>query len=119
MSKLARDALFVYGSLLEEAKRMEILGHRVDVIAARLDGFERRRARYFYIVRAADASTPGLVMLNLSDDDWRRLDAYEEVPTLYTREDVGVVMADGLLRCWAYLPTPKCIKQRGEDLAKS
>ncbi len=49
----ARDphALFVYGSLLEEAKRREILGHRVAVVEARLEGFERRRARYFYIAR--------------------------------------------------------------------
>lgn len=105
-------ALFVYGSLLDEAKRMQILGHGVDVITGRLDGFERRRARYFNIVRAVDASTPGLVMLNLSDDDWRRLDAYEEVPTLYTREEVEAVTAEGILRCWAYLPTVKCINSK-------
>jgi gamma-glutamylcyclotransferase (GGCT)/AIG2-like uncharacterized protein YtfP len=100
-------ALFVYGSLLEEG--MEILGHPVDVIPARLDGFERRSGRYFYIVRADGAETGGLVMLDLTAEDWRRLDAYEEVPTLYTREEVEVDVYDGLLRCWVYLPTPKCI----------
>ena len=109
--KHARDALFVYGSLLEEAKRMEILGHRVEVIQARLDGFERRRARYYYIVRAEGATTGGLVMLQLTDEDWRLLDAYENVPTLYTREQVEVVTSDGPLQCWAYLPTAKCINQ--------
>jgi gamma-glutamylcyclotransferase (GGCT)/AIG2-like uncharacterized protein YtfP len=102
-------ALFVYGSLLDDAKRIEILGHRVAVNDARLDGFERRRARYFYIVRAEGASTPGLLMLNLSDEDWRRLDAYEEVPDLYTREEVEVDCAECRTRCWAYLPTANCI----------
>ncbi len=105
------DALFVYGSLLEDATRERILGHRIEVIEARLNGFERRRARYYYIVRAEGAETVGMVLLGLTVEDWRRLDAYEEVPRLYTREDVEVVTSDGPLRCWVYLPTPNCIKQ--------
>jgi len=100
------DALFVYGSLLEDATRERILGHRVEVIEARLDGFERRRARYYYIVRADGAETVGMVMRALTDEDWLRLDAYEEVPSLYTREAVEVITSAGPLRCWVYLPTP-------------
>ncbi len=103
------DGLFVYGSLLEEAKRDEILGHRVEVIEARLAGFERRRGRYFYLVSAARAETSGAVMLNLAEADWRRLDAYEELPDLYTREEVEVDTNQGPLRCWIYLPTAKCV----------
>jgi gamma-glutamylcyclotransferase (GGCT)/AIG2-like uncharacterized protein YtfP len=110
-TKHARDALFVYGSLLEEATRERILGHRVDLIEARLLCFERRTARYYYIARADGAETAGLVMLALTEEDWRRLDAYEEVPSLYTREQVEVVTSDGPLRCWVYVPTPNCIKQ--------
>ena len=105
------NALFVYGSLLDEAKRQEILGHRVEVIEARITGFERRRARYNYIIRVEGAETGGLVMLSLTAEDWRRLDAYEEVPDLYTREEVEAVTDEGPLRCWVYLPTAKCIKQ--------
>ena len=108
--KDAKDALFVYGSLLEETKRLEILGHRVEVQDARLDGFERGRARYFYIARAEGAVTLGMVMLGLTEEDWRRLDAYEDVPALYTREEIAVVTSEGPLRCWVYLPTLKCIK---------
>ena len=96
---------------LRKRSGTEILGHRVEVIAARLDGFERRRARYFYIARAEGAVTVGMVMLGLTDEDWHRLDAYEEVPTLYTREEIEVVTPEGPLRCWVYLPTPECIKQ--------
>jgi len=112
--KHARDALFVYGSLLDEAKRVEILGHRVEVIEAHLDGFERRRGRYYYIVRADGAETRGLVMLTLTEEDWHCLDAYEEVPDLYTREEVGVDIHDRALRCWAYLPTAKCISLKAK-----
>ena len=108
-AKLVRDALFVYGSLLDEAKRTDILGHRAEVIDARLEGFERRRGRYFYIVRAKSSSTPGLVMLDLDAEDLACLDAYEELPTLYTREKVEVDSANGPMRCWVYLPTRKCI----------
>ena len=104
--KHARDALFVYGSLLEEATRERIVGHRVAVIEARLIGFERRRARYHYIARADGAETVGMVILGLTSEDWRRLDAYEEVPRLYTRAEVEVVTSGGPLRCWVYLPTP-------------
>jgi gamma-glutamylcyclotransferase (GGCT)/AIG2-like uncharacterized protein YtfP len=106
-----KDALFVYGSLLEEAQREDILGHRVEVIEARLAGFERRRARFYYITRAEGAETPGLIMFGLTGEDWRRLDAYEEVPRLYTREEVEILTATVRFRCWVYLPTPNCIKQ--------
>jgi gamma-glutamylcyclotransferase (GGCT)/AIG2-like uncharacterized protein YtfP len=109
-TELTHDALFVYGSLLAEAKRIEILGHCVEVIDARLDGFERRRARYFYIEPTAGAVTAGMIMLGLTEEDWRRLDAYEDLPDLYTREEIEVVTADRRRRCWVYLPTAKCIK---------
>ena len=101
------NALFVYGSLLEEG--LAILGHPVDVIPARLEGFERRTGRYFYIVPVTGAETGGMVMLDLTVEDWGRLDAYEEVPDLYTREEVEVDTYGERLRCWAYLPTAKCI----------
>ena len=108
--KLTGDALFVYGTLLDEAIRREILGHSVDVIEARLEGFRRGHARYNYIVRAEGARTPGLIMQGLSEEDWRRLDAYEEVPTLYTREEIEVEASAGMVRCWVYFPTAECLK---------
>jgi gamma-glutamylcyclotransferase (GGCT)/AIG2-like uncharacterized protein YtfP len=52
-----------------------------------------------------------MIMLGLTEEDWRRLDAYEEVPSLYTREQMEVVTSDGPTQCWVYLPTAKCIKQ--------
>ena len=104
------DALFVYGTLMDEANRGRILGHGVSTVEARLDGFERRYGKYPYLVRADGAATLGMIMLGLTDEDWRRLDAYEDVPRLYTREEIEAVIADGPIRCWVYLPTPDWIK---------
>jgi hypothetical protein len=98
--------LFVYGSLLDPSHRTEILGHAVEGVPAVLHGYARGRSRYRYIRRKAGAQTEGLVLTALGANDFVTLDGYEEVPTLYTREQIEVVGIDGaLIRCWAYLPT--------------
>jgi gamma-glutamylcyclotransferase (GGCT)/AIG2-like uncharacterized protein YtfP len=103
------DALFVYGSLLDAAHRTSLLGREVAASPARLDGYQRRRGRYFYIVRNAGAETPGLVLSGLGERDFAVLDRYEAVPRLYTREKIEVAHAAGgaARRCWVYLPTAR------------
>jgi gamma-glutamylcyclotransferase (GGCT)/AIG2-like uncharacterized protein YtfP len=99
-------ALFVYGSLTDPIRRHEIIGHPVEVIPASIDDYELRRSRYFFIRRCPGATTAGLLLLHLTADDFERLDRYEEIPRLYTREKVTVSDQKGnKLRCWAYLPT--------------
>jgi gamma-glutamylcyclotransferase (GGCT)/AIG2-like uncharacterized protein YtfP len=108
----ARDAdgdgaLFVYGSLLDAAHRAALLGREVAAAPARLEGYERWRGRYFYIVGRAGGETPGLVLSGLGERDFAVLDRYEEVPRLYTRIKVEVATGGAAaLRCWVYLPTP-------------
>jgi gamma-glutamylcyclotransferase (GGCT)/AIG2-like uncharacterized protein YtfP len=100
-------SLFVYGSLIEETHRAEVIGRRVEAIAATLHDYERGRARHYFVRPRAGSSTPGLVLLNLDARDFATLDRYEEIPVLYTREKVVVVTADGdRARCWIYRPTP-------------
>jgi gamma-glutamylcyclotransferase (GGCT)/AIG2-like uncharacterized protein YtfP len=104
-------ALFVYGSLLDAPHRHALLGHEVDTIPARLIGYERRRGRYFYVVRQAGAETAGLLLTGLAASDLARLDRYEEAPRLYTREHATVVEATGrTIRCWVYLPTARLLE---------
>jgi gamma-glutamylcyclotransferase (GGCT)/AIG2-like uncharacterized protein YtfP len=99
-------ALFVYGSLLDEARRKALLGREVAAAPAWLGGYERRRGRYFYIVERAGIETSGLVLSGLGERDFAVLDRYEEVPRLYTRLKIEVADAGGAaLRCWVYLPT--------------
>jgi cation transport regulator ChaC len=98
--------LFVYGSLIDPIHRAEILGHFVEGVPAILHGYERARSRHWYIRPRAGAQTEGLVLSDLNAHDFAALDAYEELPTLYTREQIRVAGMDGtLIRCWVYLPT--------------
>ena len=98
--------LFVYGSLIDPIHRGEILGHFADGVPAILHGYVRGRSRHWYIRRRAGAQTEGLVLTDLNAHDFATLDSYEEVPTLYIREQIEVTGMDGtLIRCWVYLPT--------------
>ena len=101
-------ALFVYGSLLVASRREEILGRAVEVAAATIRDHERGRARFHYIRKRIGIDTPGLILVGLTARDFAALDRYEEVPTLYTREQTDVVDARGTtVRCWVYMPTAR------------
>jgi cation transport regulator ChaC len=98
--------LFVYGSLIDPIHRGEVLDHFVDGVPAILHGYARARSLHWYIHRCAGAQTDGLVLTDLDAHDFATLDRYEDVPTLYTREQVEVVdMGGAPIRCWVYLPT--------------
>ncbi|MGO9267582.1 MAG: gamma-glutamylcyclotransferase family protein [Candidatus Binataceae bacterium] len=107
------STLFVYGSLIDEARRMELLGRPVATAPATLRDYALGRARYFYIIRQPDAVITGLLLLDLNARDFIELDRYEELPILYTREKIEVADAAGQpRRCWVYLPTARTL--RGE-----
>jgi gamma-glutamylcyclotransferase (GGCT)/AIG2-like uncharacterized protein YtfP len=98
--------LFVYGSLLDHGRRRQIIGRRVDTVPATIRDYQLGSARYFFIRQVQGVSTPGLLLLNLTPEDFERLDRYEELPRLYTREKVEAFDEGGhKIRCWAYLPT--------------
>lgn len=98
--------VFVYGSLMNPAERLRLLGRPIDASPARLPGYARGRKRYYFVVKQADAATDGAVLEGLGARDLALLDEYEEVPTLYTRERIEVLAADGRkIECWIYLPT--------------
>jgi gamma-glutamylcyclotransferase (GGCT)/AIG2-like uncharacterized protein YtfP len=103
-------ALFVYGSLLDRFHREQVLGHPVRTVTARLPGYERLRKRYFYVVPRVGGETPGLLLLDLSQTDFKILDRYEEVPRLYTRERAEVLDEAGKpMRCWLYMLTKESV----------
>jgi gamma-glutamylcyclotransferase (GGCT)/AIG2-like uncharacterized protein YtfP len=98
--------LFVYGSLIDPIHRAEVLGHFADGVPVILYGYARARSGHWYIQRCEGAQTAGLVLTDLEAQDFATLDRYEEVPSLYTREQIEVVdMGGALIRCWVYLPT--------------
>ena len=100
------EILFVYGALMNPAERLRLLGRPVSASPARLAGYARGRKRYYFVAKQAGAVTDGAILDGLSAEDLAILDEYEEVPTLYTRERIGVLTADGRkIECWIYLPT--------------
>ena len=108
--------VFVYGSLLNSERRRQILGREVRILPARLDGYERGRGRYFYIVPRAGAETAGAILLGLDARDLAALDRYEELPNLYTRETVTVsTNGGGRITCWCYLPTARALSERARN----
>lgn len=73
---------------------------------ATLDGFERGRSRYFYVIRKTKAKVEGAILRGLEPRDFAILDRYEAVPRLYTRERIEVTAGGArAVRCWIYLPT--------------
>jgi gamma-glutamylcyclotransferase (GGCT)/AIG2-like uncharacterized protein YtfP len=98
--------LFVYGSLMDPAERVRLLTRVIEAVPARLPGFERGQKRYYFVAKRADALTDGAILEGLGPRDFAILDAYEDVPRLYTRERIEVLTLDGRrIGCWIYLPT--------------
>jgi len=98
--------LFVYGSLMNPAERLRLLGRPIDASPARLPNYARGKKRYYFVARQSEAVTDGAILEGLSARDPALLDKYEEVPALYTRERVEVLTADNRkIECWTYLPT--------------
>ena len=98
--------LFVYGSLLDPVRRQQVIGRQVDTLTATIHGYQVGCARYFFIRPQPGVSTRGVLLLQLTLEEFRLLDLYEEIPRLYTREKVEVIDDGGRkLRCWVYLPT--------------
>jgi gamma-glutamylcyclotransferase (GGCT)/AIG2-like uncharacterized protein YtfP len=98
--------LFVYGSLLDSARRLRLLGRSINASPARLPHYARGRKRFYFVAKQADAITEGAILEGLTARDLTILDEYEEVPTLYTRERIEVVTSDARkIQCWIYLPT--------------
>lgn len=88
--------MFVYGSLAQPACLDAVLGHRHtgERLAARLADFQRLTApsyAYPFIVAAPGASVDGVLVMDLTRDDFDALDRYEEVESgVYRREAVEV-----------------------------
>jgi len=100
------DKLFIYGALLDASERSRLLARTISVESAHLDGYTRGRKRYFFVSRCEGARVEGAILSGLLPGDFLILDAYEEVPTLYTRESTEAINFRGKkVRCWIYLPT--------------
>jgi gamma-glutamylcyclotransferase (GGCT)/AIG2-like uncharacterized protein YtfP len=98
--------LFVYGSLMNPAERLRLLTRPIEATPGSLPGYWHGQKRYHFVILRAGAATDGAILEGLGPRDFAILDAYEDVPRLYTRERIKVLGADGRsIECWIYLPT--------------
>jgi|SRR5919198_3318840 gamma-glutamylcyclotransferase (GGCT)/AIG2-like uncharacterized protein YtfP len=97
--------VFVYGTLVDPRRLDEVLGHRHagERLRACLSGYERRSSPAFaypFLVAQPHAKTDGVLVMDLSPEDIRTLDDFEEVDRgVYLRMDVDV-------EAWGCGPTP-------------
>lgn len=76
------DVLFVYGTLQFDAVLMALLGRIPEQVPASAPGYRaatlKGRVYPGFVVHPCGGSAPGAVLLNLSNDEWRILDAFED-----------------------------------------
>jgi gamma-glutamylcyclotransferase (GGCT)/AIG2-like uncharacterized protein YtfP len=109
------DRLFAYGTLMDLNIQKHVLGRTFKMSTATLSGYQLKKGQWPYLVTSVTGVVSGVILSNLSDEDFIKLDAYERVTsvaepqenqrTIYQREKVEVHREDGsLVWCWVYLP---------------
>jgi gamma-glutamylcyclotransferase (GGCT)/AIG2-like uncharacterized protein YtfP len=100
-------SLFVYGTLIDDARLRAVVGRALPRRPATLDGFERveQQGSYPYVVPRDGASVTGVLLDEVDDAALARLDAYEDEGGLYVRRE-AVAVADGRrVPCHVYVGT--------------
>lgn len=116
-STAVKSHLFVYGSLVGADTLNSVLGRRFEGerLPTVLRGYQPATVPdwdYPVLVEQADASTQGVLLMDVDDEDLERLDAYEEVEQgAYRRATVEVeVCSPGSsappIAAWVYLIGP-------------
>jgi gamma-glutamylcyclotransferase (GGCT)/AIG2-like uncharacterized protein YtfP len=98
-------SLFVYGTLMDDARVQAVVGRRLPRREAVLDGFERveQAGSYPYVVPRDGARVTGALLDEVDDTALARLDAYEDEGSLYVRRE-AVAVADGKrVACQVYV----------------
>ncbi len=105
MAGMPGAALFVYGTLMDEARVRAVTGRSFPSRRARLDDHARIEPAggYPYIVPRAGARVHGLLLEDVDDAALRALDRYEDEGRLYVRRSVEVVAGDRRVRCETYV----------------
>ncbi len=90
------SSLFIYGTLQHPALLRYLLGRLPEGQPAQIENYARYRvkeANYPGLVPEPGASTLGMLLCDIQEDEWRILDEYESDD--YLRLDVSVTTTDG------------------------
>ena len=95
--------VFVYGTLMDEKIRYEVLGRKIHGISGTVDGYDGTKTiiieneSYPAAVKNSDCSIQGL-LLEITDVELEKLDIYET--DAYKREEVELTNGT---KAWIYL----------------
>jgi len=96
--------LFVYGTLMDEARVLAVTGRTFPARAARLDGYRRNTSGpYPYVVPAARSHVDGLLLDGIDAASLDALDRYEDEGRLYRRRAVTVLVDGASVACETYV----------------
>lgn len=101
--------LFAYGTLMDPRIIGRVTGRSFPKpVAATLQGYRKHDTVLGYPVIFPDSehSVQGVVFYSLTEQDWKKLDAYEDVnvnPPQYFRRLVTVRGAHGTIRAYVYV----------------
>lgn len=113
-------AVFLFGTLLDEALRAVVAGTPLPGRPATLPGWQLRRAAagdYPVLAEAPGAAAEGLLVEDVAEAVLARLDHYES-GFAYRREEASVETAEGPRPAWVYRPeTPDNASDEGWSLA--
>ena len=96
--------VFVYGTLLDDARVRAVTGRIFSRRRAELRGHRRvwPTGRYPYLVADPSASVHGDLLEDVDPAALEALDAYEDVGTLYIRDEAVVSCGAEQVRCFVY-----------------
>ncbi|MFA6448272.1 MAG: gamma-glutamylcyclotransferase family protein [bacterium] len=86
-------ATFVWGKLMDPAFIAKLVGRPAPFCAAEIRGYERVKTPEFYALRKkAGATTQGVVLLGLTDNEIDALNAFEQIPDVMERRRIEASM---------------------------
>ncbi|KXA95591.1 hypothetical protein AKJ36_00160 [candidate division MSBL1 archaeon SCGC-AAA259I07] len=107
--------VFAYGSLMNPKFVEELLGKSVKLVPAKLEGYKKVQTpgrKYPAAVKHPTSSIKGELLLNLSSEDVKKIDKWEETPeNLYVRIKAPVMTKDGVRKAFVYITKKEKIKQ--------
>lgn len=95
--------LFVYGTLKNKKIRKHIFRRDTDAEPATLPNYTKRKGNLYYFVREREGDEVQGLLLTLTNDELEITDRYENVPLLYTRKEVNVIVNGKIEKAWTYV----------------
>jgi len=104
----SENNIFVCGSLMNPAFVADLLGHPgAGAFAVALDytrGYDEVEGeKAHFMMPEKGGVLPGMVWLDLSDEDIRRFEEFEQAPRLRKRVELEVMVGDLILPAFTYL----------------